>query len=278
MREVKGFTSQPRRTSSTRHDHLRRAPDPDPLDAIEVETRESRQARASSVSPPSMPRSSRQTARGSARRASREAGARRGGGPQGRSARSGAWASSTGKYHDAPDRRYVEDGHTSPPPPPTSSLRRVDWLVPIETRRRRKKALPEPATRLIGRPWTFRVVSGEHALLSRGLRTLEIDWRERRLPEGVPACPEVDGAARSEATRGAGRSLRVPKADRDAAATKRYPCGSVDLTPDQLRALADLEDDRRRRRQYHRDGLPARAAATTPRALSPSGPPLIGHR
>ena len=130
---------------------------------------------------------------------------------------------------------YIDEGHLY------LILRRVNWPMPDKAGTK-KEVLPKP--RRDYRPMNFRVVAGEH-LYYAGPQTLEIDWRNPvfqaayRLPgstEGVKRRREVIDRS------------PIPQAEQDAASTQGGGTSIDDLSPDQLRALADLEEDRRQGR------------------------------
>lgn len=113
-------------------------------------------------------------------------------------------------------------------------LRRVDWEIP-----RSKEQDPQPRPSRGRQPMDFRVVSGDH-IFYVGTQALEIDWQNRvfRQPYKLP------GAT------GGGKQRREILAESPVTESERNQLdkggvGLDDLTPDQLRALADLEDDRR---------------------------------
>jgi hypothetical protein len=113
-------------------------------------------------------------------------------------------------------------------------LSRVDWLIP-EAKKGDK--LPEPQRNQS--PMKFRVVSGEH-LFYAGPQILEIAWRDPvfRQPYRLPGSTE-GGKRRREVL----VQAPIPKDERDAASAGRVALDT--LSPEQLRALADLEEDRR---------------------------------
>ncbi len=126
---------------------------------------------------------------------------------------------------------YMKDGYLY------LLLSRVDWPIPQKDE---DDPLPEP--RRGYRPMDFRVVSGEH-LYYAGPQSLEIDWQSPvfRKPYQLPGT-----------TRGSKRrrmiieQAPIPKEERETNAGDEIGIG--DLSPDQLRALADLEEDRRQGR------------------------------
>jgi hypothetical protein len=111
-------------------------------------------------------------------------------------------------------------------------LSRVDWPIPDAKGRDR---LPEPQR---GRaPMNFRVVSGDH-LFYAGPQALEIAWRDSvfRQPYRLPGTTQ-GGKRRREVL----FEAPIPQQELDAASSVALDT----LTPEQLRALADLEEDRR---------------------------------
>ncbi len=116
-------------------------------------------------------------------------------------------------------------------------LSRVDWLIP-ELKKGDK--LPEPQRGQA--PMEFRVVSGDH-LFYAGPQALEVAWRDSifRQPYRLPGTTQ-GGKRRRELL----LEAPIPQDEQDAA-----NAGSVaidTLSPEQLRALADLEEDRRQGR------------------------------
>ena len=123
---------------------------------------------------------------------------------------------------------YIQDEHLY------ILLSRVDWLIPESKKRDR---LPEPQRDQS--PMKFRVVSGDH-LYYAGAQALEIDWRNSVFSQTYRLPGTAEG----------GRRLRevlfespVPQDETDAASAGGVSLDT--LTPEQLRALADLEEDRR---------------------------------
>ncbi len=113
-------------------------------------------------------------------------------------------------------------------------LSRVDWLIP-EAKEGDK--LPEPQRDRS--PMKFRVVSGEH-LYYAGPQVLEIAWRDPvfRHPYRLPGSTQ-GGKQRREVL----LQAPIPKDERDAASARGFALDT--LSAEQLRALADLEEDRR---------------------------------
>lgn len=129
---------------------------------------------------------------------------------------------------------YMKDGYLY------ILLSRVDWPIP-QARENEKlnklRGLPEP--RRDQQPMDFRVVSGEHVFYA-GPQALEIAWQN----------PVFQTAYRLPGTSGGEAKRRevlfqapAPPADRNPSAGDGVALDQ--LTSDQLRALADLEDDRR---------------------------------
>lgn len=112
-------------------------------------------------------------------------------------------------------------------------LHRSEWPIPQE---KEGKPLPEP--RRDTRPMDYRVVSGE-PLYFAGPQTLEIDWKN----EVFRAAYHLPGSTGGEKRR---REVLlespIPASER-----KQTDDGVAldQLSPDQLRTLADLEEDRR---------------------------------
>ena len=118
-------------------------------------------------------------------------------------------------------------------------LNRVDWLIPQQSK---DNSLPEP--RRDYNPMNFRVVAGEH-LFYAGPQTLEIDWQNPvfRTAYRLPGSSEGTKRRREVIDRSP-----ISKDERDAATTAEDSVTIDELSPDQLRALADLEEDRRQGR------------------------------
>lgn len=115
------------------------------------------------------------------------------------------------------------------------SLHRIEWFVS----RRNEDSLPEP--RRDTHPMNFRVVSGEH-LYYAGPQALEIDWQNPVFQTAY----RLPGSSRGEKRR---REVidesPVPRSEREETSNRENRVAIDELSPDQLRALADLEDDRR---------------------------------
>ena len=114
------------------------------------------------------------------------------------------------------------------------AIRRVDWPIP---RRQETKPLPEPARDR--RDMDFRVVSGEPIYFA-GVQDLEIDWRHDAFRQAFRLPGSTEGRrVRREVL----ESSPVPKAELEESAPDGLRLD--ELTPEQLRALADLEEERR---------------------------------
>lgn len=119
-------------------------------------------------------------------------------------------------------------------------LDRVEWRIPQEDENQRGKQgakLPKP--RHDRPPMRFRVVHGEH-LYFAGSQMLEIDWQNNVFSQAYALPGTTKGSPKKREIL---LQAPVPKEERDAmnAASGKLE----DLSSDQLRALADLEDDRR---------------------------------
>jgi hypothetical protein len=125
---------------------------------------------------------------------------------------------------------YVEDGYLY------VLLSRVDWQIP---KNKEDDPLPEP---IRGKaPMQFRVVTGEH-LFYAGTQALEIAWQDPvfRNPYRLPGSTSGERRRREILDQS-----DVPKEEIDEQLGNEPGIGIEDLSADQLRALADLEDDRR---------------------------------
>jgi hypothetical protein len=87
----------------------------------------------------------------------------------------------------------------------------------------------------------FRVVSGQH-LYYAGPQALEIDWQNPVFQTAYRLPGSTRGAKRR---REVIAESAVPRDEREAASNRDDGVAIGELTSDQLRALADLEDDRR---------------------------------
>ncbi|MAG29980.1 MAG: hypothetical protein CL908_03685 [Deltaproteobacteria bacterium] len=122
---------------------------------------------------------------------------------------------------------YMDDGHLY------LLLNRVDWPIPQS---KKTKRLPKP--RRDRKPMDFRAVNGEH-MYYVGSQALEIAWQDPvfRTAYRLPG-----------STRGEKRKREIlaesPMTTEERKALRKEGIGIDQLTPDQLRALADLEEDR----------------------------------
>jgi hypothetical protein len=124
---------------------------------------------------------------------------------------------------------YIENGHLY------LMLRRVEWLI---SKSHEKKRLPKP--RRDERPMKFRVVSGD-PLFYAGPQTLEIAWRDPAFQAGFRLPGTTKGAKRHREIL---LESPIPRSELDAKESSADTLGVGELSPEQLRALADLEDDR----------------------------------
>jgi hypothetical protein len=115
-------------------------------------------------------------------------------------------------------------------------LRRIEWLVPQSEL---DGSLPKP--RRDYSPMDFRVVAGDHIFYA-GPQALEIDWLNPvfRFAYRLPGSTEGTQRRRQILD-----SSAIPQDEQDAASDGDKSVAIDELTPDQLRALADLEEDRR---------------------------------
>lgn len=113
-------------------------------------------------------------------------------------------------------------------------LRRVDW--PIKESEE-KKGWPEPMREY--KVMNFRVVSGDPIYFA-GVQDLEIDWQNDAFRTAFRLPGSTDGEKRR---REVIDTSPIPRDERRAGADDGVDLR--DLTPDQLRALADLEEERR---------------------------------
>jgi len=126
---------------------------------------------------------------------------------------------------------YIRDGHLY------VLLSRVNWPIP---QAKENKKLPEP--RPDQRPMKFRVVSCE-PLFYAAPQALEIEWQDSVFKTDYNL-PGTSGGEKRR--REVLMQAPIPKAER-----RDADVGGVSLdqlSPDQLRSLADLEDDRRQGR------------------------------
>lgn len=123
---------------------------------------------------------------------------------------------------------YMQDGHLY------LLLRRVEWPVP---RAKEDDPLPEP--RAEQRSMPFRVVTADPIYFA-GVQDLEIDWKSPAFAEPFRMPGSTSGERRR---REVIMQSPVPRAEQGEGAADELGVG--DLTPAQLRALADLEEERR---------------------------------
>lgn len=129
---------------------------------------------------------------------------------------------------------HIQNGHL------ILVLSRINWPIP---QRMETKKLPEPQPNGSSSP--FRVVSGD-PLFYAGPKALEIAWRDNRFrkPYRLPGSTKGERRRREVIAQ---ESIPESEGARGTTGTPNGPGGtSIDaLSPDALRALADLEDDRR---------------------------------
>jgi hypothetical protein len=115
-------------------------------------------------------------------------------------------------------------------------LRRIEWLIPQSDL---DGSLPKP--RRDYSPMDFRVVAGDH-LFYAGPQALEIDWQNPvfRFAYRLPGTTKGTKRRREILD-----SSAIPQDEQDKASNRDRSVAIDELTPDQLRALADLEEDRR---------------------------------
>ena len=118
------------------------------------------------------------------------------------------------------------------------SIRRVDWPLPTgaETTKT-KNVLPDPIRER--KSMDFRVVTGEPIYFA-GPQDLEIDWRNDAFQNTFHLPGTSKGRKRRRQVL---ETSRIPQEER--AREESVGVGIDQLTPEQLRALADLEEDRR---------------------------------
>jgi hypothetical protein len=116
-------------------------------------------------------------------------------------------------------------------------LNRVDWRIPQKDE---AKKLPEPQRDQA--PMNFRVVSGEY-LYYAGPQALEIAWQDPvfRTPYQLPGTSKGERRVREVIA-----DSPIPKEEVDTQGAAGVTLEQ--LSPDQLRALADLEEDRKQGR------------------------------
>jgi hypothetical protein len=125
---------------------------------------------------------------------------------------------------------YIDDGYLY------LLLDRIDWRIPQADE---SKDLPDPVR---GRAhMDFRVVSGQH-LFYAGPQALEIAWQDPVFREAYRLPGSTDGERRRREIL---EESPVPRDEQEAAMGTEGTLDVDQLSADQLRALADLEDDRR---------------------------------
>ena len=123
---------------------------------------------------------------------------------------------------------HIDDGHLY------ISIRRVDWLVP-----KGREDDPYPQPRRDKKAMDFRVVTGDPIYFA-GIQDLEIDWRNEvfRKPFHLPGTTSGEKRRREVLLQSP-----VPRDELEEKSKGDIPY--AELTPDQLRALADLQEERR---------------------------------
>lgn len=113
-------------------------------------------------------------------------------------------------------------------------LRRVDWQIP---QAKEKDPLPRPSRDR--QPMNFRIVSGDH-MFYIGPQALEIAWQDPvfRKPYKLPGSTQGTQQRREIL-------VESPVTEEERQQIDQEGVSLGELTPDQLRALADLEEDRR---------------------------------
>jgi len=124
---------------------------------------------------------------------------------------------------------YIDNGYLY------LTLRRVDFFL---AKGHAEKNLPKP--RRDDRSAKFRVVSGE-PLFYAGPQTLEIAWRDPAFKTAFRLPGSTQGEKRRRQVL---LEAPVTRAERDAANRSSDSLGIEELSAEQLRALADLEEDR----------------------------------
>ena len=118
------------------------------------------------------------------------------------------------------------------------ALRRIEWPLPSGAESTKtKNVLPDPIRER--RSMDFRVVTGEPIYFA-GPQDLEIDWRSEAFETAFNLPGSTKGRKRKREVL---ESSRIPKEEFTPAPGEAV--GLDQLTPEQLRALADLEEDRR---------------------------------
>lgn len=116
-------------------------------------------------------------------------------------------------------------------------LSRVDWPIP---QAKEDDKLPEPRTDQ--QPMKFRVVSGEH-LFYAGPQALEIEWQSSVFRTAYHLPGTAGGEKRRREV-----LLQAPVPKDELREANEGSLSVDELSPEQLRTLADLEEDRRQGR------------------------------
>jgi hypothetical protein len=116
-------------------------------------------------------------------------------------------------------------------------LSRVDWPIP---QAKEDDKLPEPRTDQ--QPMKFRVVSGEH-LFYAGPQALEIDWQSSIFRTAYHLPGTSGGEKRRREV-----LMQAPVPKEELRESNEGSLALDELSPEQLRSLADLEEDRRQGR------------------------------
>jgi hypothetical protein len=124
---------------------------------------------------------------------------------------------------------YIDEGHLY------LFLNRVEWLVPQQNE---KDPLPKP--RRDYSPMDFRIVVGEH-LFYAGPQLVEVDWQNPVFQTSYRLPGSSGGTKRRREVL---EQSPIPQQERDAAFAGEGTVAIDELSPAQLRALADLEEDR----------------------------------
>lgn len=123
---------------------------------------------------------------------------------------------------------HIKDGHLY------LSIRRVEWLVP-----KGREDDAYPPLRRDKKPMNFRVVTGDPIYFA-GTQDLEIDWQNDVFRKDFRLPGTTSGEKRRREVL---LQSPIPKDELEALQKDAIPY--TELTPDQLRALADLEEQRR---------------------------------
>ena len=124
---------------------------------------------------------------------------------------------------------HVDDGHLY------LYLQRIEWPIPQKDAKRK---LPKP--RRGYNPMDFRVIGGEH-LYYFGPHTLEIDWQNPVFQTAYQLPGSTDGQTRRREVL---ERAPIPKDELEAEGTSGALLSVDEMTAEQLRALAQLGEDR----------------------------------